>query len=71
MIWGATHDDQSNWALVAFVRRLPELTPEQYQALVATTREGHDGHHDHDQDGEEAADAPSTHGSQHTHGHDE
>jgi mono/diheme cytochrome c family protein len=32
--WGVTHDDQLLWDVVAFVRKLPELTPEQYQALV-------------------------------------
>ena len=32
--WGVTHDDELLWDLVAFVRKLPELTPEQYQALV-------------------------------------
>ena len=32
--WGITHDDELLWDVVAFVRKLPELTPEQYQALV-------------------------------------
>lgn len=34
--WGRTHDDQRIWAMVAFLRRLPDLTPLQYQIL--TTR---------------------------------
>lgn len=34
--WGATHDDQRIWALVAFLQKLPDLTPEHYQIL--TTR---------------------------------
>ena len=33
--WGKTHDDQRIWALVAFLDRLPTLTPEQYQILTA------------------------------------
>lgn len=33
--WGRTHDDQRIWAMVAFLRRLPELTPLQYQILTA------------------------------------
>lgn len=33
--WGRTHDDQRIWAMVAFLRRLPELTPVQYQILTA------------------------------------
>jgi mono/diheme cytochrome c family protein len=32
--WGVTHDDELLWDVVAFVRKLPELTSEQYQALV-------------------------------------
>ena len=34
--WGVTHDDELLWDLVAFVRKLPELTPEQYQTMVRT-----------------------------------
>lgn len=33
--WGKTHDDQRIWAMVAFLNRLPKLTPEQYQVLTA------------------------------------
>ncbi len=33
--WGKTHDDDRIWAMVAFLRRLPELSPEQYQILTA------------------------------------
>jgi mono/diheme cytochrome c family protein len=32
--WGVTHDDDLLWDVVAFVRKLPELTPEQYESLV-------------------------------------
>jgi mono/diheme cytochrome c family protein len=32
--WGVTHDDELLWDVVAFVRKLPELTPEQYETLV-------------------------------------
>src|SRR5215813_6247525 len=32
--WGITHDDDLLWDVVAFVRKLPELTPEQYETLV-------------------------------------
>jgi mono/diheme cytochrome c family protein len=32
--WGITHDDELLWDVVAFLRKLPELTAEQYQALV-------------------------------------
>jgi len=31
--WGETHDDRALWAIVAFVKRLPALSPEQYRAM--------------------------------------
>ncbi|WP_367111695.1 cytochrome c [uncultured Psychrobacter sp.] len=34
--WGATHDDDRMWAMVAFIRSLPELNESQYTML--TTR---------------------------------
>jgi mono/diheme cytochrome c family protein len=34
--WGATHDDDRMWAMVAFIRSLPELDKSQYTML--TTR---------------------------------
>lgn len=33
--WGKTHDNERIWAMVAFINRLPDLTPEQYQILTA------------------------------------
>ena len=30
------------WDIVAFVQKLPTLSPEQYQAIVKSTAEGHD-----------------------------
>lgn len=33
--WGLTHDDQRIWTMVAFVQKLPGLSPSQYQALIA------------------------------------
>lgn len=32
--WGVTHDDDLIWDVVAFLRKLPQLTAEQYQSLV-------------------------------------
>ena len=31
--FGVSHDDDSTWAMTAFVRHLPKVTPEQYQAM--------------------------------------
>ncbi len=33
--FGPTHDDDRIWAMVAFLQRLPTLSPEQYQILTA------------------------------------
>lgn len=33
--WGPGHDDERIWNIVAFLQRLPELSPEQYQILTA------------------------------------
>jgi len=40
--WGVTHDDELLWDVVAFLRKLPELTPDQYQALVKSAPKTHD-----------------------------
>src|SRR6476619_35717 len=57
--WGITHDDDLLWDVVAFVRKLPELTPEQYETLVKNApkheelmKEEMDMGHDHEDDGE-------------------
>lgn len=49
--WGATHDDESIWPLVAFMTRLPGLDAPAYQELLASA-EGK-GHHAADAEGEE------------------
>ena len=41
--WGVTHDDELLWDVVAFLRKLPELTAEQYQALVKSAPKTHAG----------------------------
>jgi mono/diheme cytochrome c family protein len=39
--WGVTHDDEVLWDVVAFLRKLPELTPEQYRSLVESAPKTH------------------------------
>jgi mono/diheme cytochrome c family protein len=63
--WGKTHDDQSLWGIVAFLQKLPELTPEQYQALVSASGENHHPRHDHKE-----ADEHDSGGTRHTNDHD-
>jgi hypothetical protein len=36
--FGPTHSDEELWALAAFLRRLPETTPEQYAAKLVPPR---------------------------------
>jgi mono/diheme cytochrome c family protein len=40
--WGKTHPDPLIWDMVAFVRRLPGMTPDQYRRLVASAPGDHD-----------------------------
>ena len=49
--WGATHDDESIWPVVAFMTRLPDLDESAYQELLASA-EGQ-GHHAENAAGEE------------------
>jgi mono/diheme cytochrome c family protein len=42
--WGATHDDDSIWAIVAFLHKLPELSPEAYRAIVGAQSADADPH---------------------------
>jgi mono/diheme cytochrome c family protein len=56
--WGVTHDDQLLWDVVSFVRKLPQLTPKQYEALVKNAPKHEElmqememsGEHDHKAD---------------------
>lgn len=41
--WGATHNDDEIWAIVAFVNKLPELSAEEYQSMQQ--QGGNAGHH--------------------------
>ena len=40
--WGRTHSDTLIWDMVAFLQRLPALTPDQYRALVKSAPADHD-----------------------------
>lgn len=39
--WGKTHSDEEIWAIIAFLQKLPSLTPEQYRAMTAASSEHH------------------------------
>ena len=40
--WGKTHNDELIWDMVAFIRQLPKMSPQQYKATVASAPEDHD-----------------------------
>lgn len=40
--WGVTHNDELIWDVVAFLRKMPELTADQYQTLVKSAPKTHD-----------------------------
>jgi mono/diheme cytochrome c family protein len=39
--WGVTHDDDLLWDVVAFLRKMPDLTSDEYQALVKSVPKTH------------------------------
>lgn len=45
--WGTSHEDESIWGMVALMKRFPQMTGDQYAALVARSEGEHggDGHH--------------------------
>lgn len=32
---GGSHDDEATWSMVAFLQKLPGMTPQEYEAIVA------------------------------------
>ncbi len=52
--WGKSMEDEYIWNMVAFLRKLPRLSPEQYQSEVAASGgHSHGGGEDHHQSGDE------------------
>jgi len=48
--WGDSHDDSTIWSIVAFLQKLPDMSPAQYKAIVAKAppdEEMADEHGDH------------------------
>src|SRR6185295_178133 len=66
--FGVTHSDDKIWAIVAFLNRLPKLSPQEYQAMVQQAGLGPPGveseEHEHG-GGEHREEAGEAH--QHTH----
>lgn len=43
--FGPTHDEKELWAMVAFVRQLLNMSPSEYDDLVAASAEDKENHH--------------------------
>jgi len=68
--WGASHDNAEIWNVVAFLKKLPDLTPEEYKTLTASADHDHEGHeHGHDHGAAHGAD--QNHAADHDHGSDQ
>ncbi|WP_345781824.1 cytochrome c [Rhodanobacter sp. AS-Z3] len=60
--WGGSHDDATIWSMVAFLQKLPGISPEQYKDIVAKAPPDDDmdmdeGGHDHRHGGDAGEDA--------------
>ncbi len=52
--WGKTHSDELVWNMVAFMQRLPDMSPEQYRAASGDSEAGHTHDHSEGDDRKEA-----------------
>ncbi len=59
--WGASHDDESLWPVVAFMTILPNIDADTYQAMLASA----EGIGHHASDGDDHQDAASESGGRH------
>jgi len=46
--WGSSHDDATIWSMVAFLQKLPDMTPAQYKDIVARAPPDEDMDMDHE-----------------------
>ncbi|MGH8530768.1 MAG: c-type cytochrome [Nevskiales bacterium] len=59
--WGATHSDEAIWGLVAFLQKLPGMTPKEYAALTGGESGGHEHGHGHQHGTAESDDGHAGH----------
>lgn len=55
--WGVTHSDDMLWDVVAFLRELPDLSPEEYHALSEKAPSHDEVMQEKDADDDHAGDA--------------
>ena len=67
--WGRSHDDAAIWDMVAFLRELPKLDEQGFEAMAGSAGDdGHGGgHHHHDDHDDDDAPAPATSSAEHHH----
>ncbi|MEO8061612.1 MAG: c-type cytochrome [Pseudomonadota bacterium] len=65
--WGLTHDDERIWSMVAFLQKLPGLSPAAYHELIEA---GEGGHHHEGMDPEERDETGSEEADDHAHHHE-
>jgi mono/diheme cytochrome c family protein len=63
--WGLTHEDERIWSMVAFLQKLPDLTPAAYQELIESG-EGAHSHDDMEHDGAPAKASPDEKAHEHS-----
>jgi mono/diheme cytochrome c family protein len=64
--WGNTHDDDALWPVIAFMTALPEISTDDYQAMLEKAVGV--GHHASDNDAAHTDEKPVHDHSTHTHG---
>ena len=61
--WGKTHNDELIWDMVAFIRQLPKMSPQQYKAAIANAP----AHHEEMMEGMHGTEAHETASRPHHH----
>jgi hypothetical protein len=57
--FGVTHTDQEIWSIVAFLLKLPKMTPQEYQAMAqAAEAAGEEHHHEEGEEREKGKQEP-------------
>ena len=65
--WGATHDDDAVWSLVAFIKQLPAMSPAKYAELTSESEDEHS--HPSDADSATPASGSAKEMPEHHHDH--
>jgi mono/diheme cytochrome c family protein len=59
--FGVTHTDQEIWAIVAFLVKMPKMSPQEYQAMEQAAAPAEDEHQHHEK-GDEGGEPAHSHG---------